>query len=143
MRVPSALGVSTVISPLPNDAALVTGAAHVMLKTALVTTDGETNAGVAPVDTPALPVVPDALLAGLPDAVEDVPEAVLELFPLAAAAAPPPLATSPGPPPPPHAANASRTEYIEKLSNAFVFIFDDRPVVAIKQVQTQRCPRRL
>jgi hypothetical protein len=110
MRVPSALGVSTVISPLPDDAALVTGDAHAMCKAALVTADGETGAGVAPADTPVLPVVPEALLEGLPDAVADVPEVVLELFPLAAAAAPPPLAVSPEPPPPPQAANASKTE---------------------------------
>ncbi|WP_235527752.1 hypothetical protein [Burkholderia sp. Leaf177] len=82
---------------------------------ALVTAEGDTGAGVAPADTPVVPLVPEALLEGLPDAVADVPEAAPELFPLAAAAAPPPLAVplepSP-PPPPPHAANASRSKYI-------------------------------
>ncbi|MGV7244239.1 hypothetical protein [Caballeronia sp. M23-90] len=112
MRVPSALGVSTAINPPPDDAALVTGAAHVITKAALDTTDGETTAGVAPATTPALPVVPAGPLAGLSEAGADVPEAVTEPFPLAAAAAPPPLAAllEPPPPPPPHAANDSRTE---------------------------------
>jgi hypothetical protein len=120
MRVPSALGVSTVISPLPDDVAVLIGDAHVMRKAELVTADGETAAGVAPLAAaPAAtvePVVPAAPLdpaAAVPEAVPDA-LAVLVLpapFPLAAAVEP---VVAPSPePPPPHAANASTTEYIE------------------------------
>jgi len=125
MRVPSALGVSAVMTPLDEELVAVTGDAHVMRNAALATAEGETTA--AGLAAPVEPVIPAAVLAVVPAVVFGVVVAVppdpldaLEVLD-ALAVVPAPLvaavelelAGSLDPPPPPHAANASATENIE------------------------------
>ncbi|MDN7181584.1 hypothetical protein M0D69_26990 [Caballeronia sp. SEWSISQ10-4 2] len=107
MRVPSVLGVSTVMTPLDDELAAVTGEAHAMRNAAVATVEGETaTAGLAAAVEPVVPVVVPAVV---PLLVE--PDVVLEvvLVPPLVAAVEPELAGSPDPPPP-QAANASTTE---------------------------------
>jgi hypothetical protein len=103
MRVPSVLGVSTVMTPLADELAAVTGEAHAMRNAAVATVEGETaTAGLAAAVEPVVPVV-----VPLAEPVAAEPD-VVPVPPLVAAVEPE-LAGSPDPPPP-QAANASTTE---------------------------------
>jgi hypothetical protein len=119
IRVPSALGVSTVMTPLADEPVAVAGEAHAMRNAAVATVEGETTAaGLAAAVEPVVPAaVPAAVVAPVPvEPVAAEPDAVLDA--LAVVPAPPPLvaavepelAGSLDPPPPPQAANASTTE---------------------------------
>jgi hypothetical protein len=123
MRLPSAFGVSTVMTPLADEPVAVTGEAHAMRNAALATVEGETTAaGLAAAVEPVVPaavlaVVPDVVVAPPPlaEPVAAEPDAALDA--LAVVPAPPPLAAAVEPelagsldPPPPQAANASTTE---------------------------------
>jgi hypothetical protein len=122
IRVPSALGVSTVMTPLADEPVAVTGEAHAMRNAAVATVEGETTAaGLAAAVEPVVPAaVPAAVVAPVPvdplaEPVAAEPDAVLDA--LAVVPAPPPLAAAVEPelagsldPPPPQAANASTTE---------------------------------
>jgi hypothetical protein len=123
IRVPSALGVSTVMTPLADELVAVSGEAHAMRNAGVATVEGETTAtGLAAAVEPVVPVVvlavvPDVVVAPDPlvEPVAAEPDAVLDA--LAVVPAPPPLVAAVEPelagspdPPPPQAANASTTE---------------------------------
>jgi len=89
MRVPSVLGVSAVMTPLADELVAVTGEAHVMASAAaLATAEGETTA--AGLAAPVEPVVPDDVLAVVPEVVPAVVPAVVPVVvPDVVAAVPP------------------------------------------------------